>query len=71
MMSDGLVNNSFFVKAPGIPQDTPNGTLAAEQINWAKIWVARFPDFTILKLLAQSLSYMYLADCRLDRARIR
>lgn len=63
LSTDGLVNNSFFVNATGIPQDTPNGPhLAAEQISWAKIWVARFPDPTISKLLARapSLSYMYL-----------
>jgi poly(beta-D-mannuronate) lyase len=63
LSTDGLVNNSFFVKATGIPQDTPEGpTLAAEQISWAKIWVARFPSPTIEKLLARakSLSYMYL-----------
>lgn len=59
----GLVNNSFFVKATGIPQDTPGkGPLAAEQISWAKVWVARFPNPELSRLLAQasSLSYMYL-----------
>jgi poly(beta-D-mannuronate) lyase len=62
LSTDGLVDNSFFVKATGIPQGTPDGPLQAEQISWAKIWVARFPSVTIEKLLAQaqSLSYMYL-----------
>jgi poly(beta-D-mannuronate) lyase len=62
LSTGGLVDNSFFVKAAGTQQDTPNGTLAAEQISWAKIYVARFPDPAISKLLAQasSLSYMYL-----------
>lgn len=58
----GLQDNSFFVKATGIPQDTPNGPLAAEQISWARIYLARFPDPQLAKLLAQatSMSYMYL-----------
>jgi poly(beta-D-mannuronate) lyase len=63
LSTNGLVNNSFFVKATGISQDTPTGPHpAAEQISWARIWVARFPDPTISKLLSQakSLSYMYL-----------
>jgi poly(beta-D-mannuronate) lyase len=58
----GLIDNSFFVKASGSPQDAPNGPPTAEEISWAKIYVARFPDPSISKLLAQatSLSYMYL-----------
>lgn len=58
----GLNDNSFFVKATGIAQDTPNGPPAAEQISWAKIYLARFPNPQLAKLLeqAQSLSYMYL-----------
>ena len=58
----GLYDNSFFVKATGIAQDTPNGPPAAEQISWAKIYLARFPDPQLAKLLeqAKSLSYMYL-----------
>jgi poly(beta-D-mannuronate) lyase len=58
----GMVDNSFFVKAAGIAQDTPNGPPTAEQISWANIYVARFPDPVISKLLAEapSLSYMYL-----------
>lgn len=62
LSTDGLVNNSFFVKATGIEQDLPDGPPAAEQISWAKIYVARFPNPTIEKLLseAKSLSYMYL-----------
>jgi poly(beta-D-mannuronate) lyase len=58
----GMVDNSFFVKATGVAQDTPNGPPTAEQISWAKIYVARFPDPMISKLIAQapSLSYMYL-----------
>jgi poly(beta-D-mannuronate) lyase len=60
--TNGLVGNSFFVKATGIPQDLPDGPPAAEQISWAKIYVARFPSPVIEKLLAhaKSLSYMYL-----------
>jgi poly(beta-D-mannuronate) lyase len=58
----GLVDNSFFAKATGIPQDAPKGLPTAEEISWAKIYVARFPDPVISKLLSQapSLSYMYL-----------
>jgi poly(beta-D-mannuronate) lyase len=58
----GLKNNQFFEKAAGIPQDTPHGPPAAEQISWAQIWEARFPDADIAALLAQasSMSYMYL-----------
>jgi poly(beta-D-mannuronate) lyase len=58
----GLEDNSYFVKAAGIAQDTPNGPPAAEQISWAKTYLARFPDPQLAKLLAQatSLSYMYL-----------
>jgi poly(beta-D-mannuronate) lyase len=58
----GMVDNSFFVKATGVAQDTPNGPPTAEQISWARIYVARFPDPMISKLIAQapSLSYMYL-----------
>ncbi|MFP5230865.1 MAG: alginate lyase family protein [Acidobacteriota bacterium] len=60
---DGLKNNQFFVKATGIPQDTPTqGAPAAEQISWGVIWQSRFPDPTLASILAQagSLSYMYL-----------
>lgn len=62
LSTDGLVDNSFFVKATGIAQDLPDGPPAAEQISWAKIYVARFPSPVISKLLAaaKSLSYMYL-----------
>jgi len=58
----GLEDNSYFVKATGIAQDTPNGPPAAEQISWAKIYLARFPNPQLSKLLAQatSMSYMYL-----------
>lgn len=58
----GLYNNQFFVKATGIPQDTPNGAPAAEQISWGVIWEQRFPDSSLAALLqhATSLSYMYL-----------
>ena len=58
----GLEDNSFFVKATGIAQDTPNGPPAAEQISWAKIYLARFPNPQLAKLLdeAKSMSYMYL-----------
>jgi poly(beta-D-mannuronate) lyase len=62
LSSHGLVDNHFFVKATGIAQDLPDGPPAAEQISWAKIYVARFPSPEIEKLLAsaRSLSYMYL-----------
>lgn len=58
----GLEDNSFFVKATGIQQDTPNGPPAAEQISWGKVYLARFPNPQLAKLLAQatSMSYMYL-----------
>jgi poly(beta-D-mannuronate) lyase len=60
--TQGLVDNSFFVKATGTAQDTPKGPPTAEEISWAKIYVSRFPDATISQLLAEapSLSYMYL-----------
>jgi poly(beta-D-mannuronate) lyase len=60
--TQGMMDNSFYVKATGIAQDTPHGSPTAEQISWAKIYVARFPDPVISKLVAQapSLSYMYL-----------
>lgn len=59
---EGLNDNSFFEKATGILQDTPNGPPAAEQISWAKIYLARFPNPQLEKLLeqAKSMSYMYL-----------
>jgi poly(beta-D-mannuronate) lyase len=62
LSTHGLVDNSFFVKAAGIAQDAPDGPPTAEEISWAKIYVARFPDPVISKLIAQapSLSYMYL-----------
>ncbi len=62
LSTQGLVNNSFFVKASGASQDTPNGAPTAEEISWANIYVSRFPNPTISKLIAQasSLSYMYL-----------
>ena len=62
LSTQGMVDNQFFVKAAGIAQDTPDGPPTAEQISWAKIYVARFPDPVISKLLSQapSLSYMYL-----------
>lgn len=72
----GLENNSFFVKATGIPQDTPNGPPAAEQISWAKIYLAHFPNPQLAKLLeqAKSMSYMYLGGlppANLSKAEIR
>jgi len=62
LCAQGLEDNSFFVKSTGIAQDTPNGPPAAEQISWAKLYVARFPDRQLSVMLAQakSLSYMYL-----------
>jgi poly(beta-D-mannuronate) lyase len=62
LCTEGLENNSFFVKAAGIAQDTPDGPPAAEQISWARVYVMRFPDPELSQILAQakSLSYMYL-----------
>jgi poly(beta-D-mannuronate) lyase len=62
LSTQGLIDNSFFTKAAGIAQDAPDGPPTAEEISWAKIYVARFPDPAISKLLAEapSLSYMYL-----------
>jgi poly(beta-D-mannuronate) lyase len=62
LCTHGLEDNSFFAKATGITQDTPNGPPAAEQISWARIYLARFPDPQLAKFLAQatSMSYMYL-----------
>jgi poly(beta-D-mannuronate) lyase len=62
LCTHGLEDNSFFVKATGIAQDTPNGPPAAEQISWAKVYLARYPNPELSKLLSQakSLSYMYL-----------
>lgn len=59
---DGLYNNQFLARATGIPQDTPNGAPAAEQISWGVIWELRFPNSSLTALLrhATSLSYMYL-----------
>jgi poly(beta-D-mannuronate) lyase len=58
----GIKNNEFFERATGIPQDTPSGPPAAEQISWAQIWESRFPDPDVAALLAKasSMSYMYL-----------
>lgn len=60
--TQGLIDDSFFKKHTGIAQDTPNGPPAAEQISWAKIWVSRFHDPPLARLLSEatSLSYMYL-----------
>jgi poly(beta-D-mannuronate) lyase len=62
LSTHGLVDNSFFVKAAGVAQDTPKGPPTAEEISWAKIYVSRFPDAETSTLLAAapSLSYMYL-----------
>jgi poly(beta-D-mannuronate) lyase len=58
----GLEGSGYFDKATGIKQDLPNGPPTAEAIGWAKVYVHRFPDPAIEKLLseAHSLSYMYL-----------
>ena len=62
LSTQGMEDNSFFVKGAGIAQDTPKGTPTAEEISWAKLYVSRFPDPGISQLLAKasSLSYMYL-----------
>jgi poly(beta-D-mannuronate) lyase len=58
----GLEGSGYFDQQTGIKQDTPNGPPTAEEISWARIYVAHFPDPQISSLLAraQSLSYMYL-----------
>jgi poly(beta-D-mannuronate) lyase len=58
----GLEGSGYFDKATGIKQDLPDGPPSAEAIGWAKVYVHRFPDPAITKLLseAHSLSYMYL-----------
>jgi poly(beta-D-mannuronate) lyase len=58
----GLEGSGFFDKATGIKQDLPDGAPSAEAIGWAKVYVHRFPDPAISKLLAEapSLGYMYL-----------
>ena len=53
LSTQGLVDNSFFAKAAGIAQDTPKGPPTAEEISWASVYVSRFPDPAISKLLAQ------------------
>jgi poly(beta-D-mannuronate) lyase len=62
LSTQGLIDNSFFAKAAGVAQDTPNGPPTAEEISWAPIYVARFPSPGISGLIgkAHSLSYMYL-----------
>lgn len=58
----GLLGSGYFDKATGIKQDLPDGAPSAEAIGWAKVYVYRFPDPAIAKLLAKapSLDYMYL-----------
>jgi len=58
----GLDGSGYFDKATGIKQDLPDGPPSAEAIGWAKVYVHRFPDPNISKLIAEapSLSYMYL-----------
>jgi poly(beta-D-mannuronate) lyase len=58
----GLEGSGYFDKATGIKQDLPDGPPSAEAIGWAKVYVHRFPDPAISKLLSQApaLGYMYL-----------
>jgi poly(beta-D-mannuronate) lyase len=58
----GLDGSGYFDRETGIKQDTPSGSPSAEDISWARIYVAHFPDPKIAALLAEapSLSYMYL-----------
>lgn len=58
----GLEGSGYFDKATGIKQDLPDGPPSAEAIGWAKVYVHRFPEPAISKLLSQapSLGYMYL-----------
>jgi poly(beta-D-mannuronate) lyase len=44
LSAQGMTNNHFFEQATGVSQDTPNGPPTAEQINWASIYVSRFPN---------------------------
>jgi poly(beta-D-mannuronate) lyase len=59
---EGLEGSGYFDKVTGIKQDLPDGAPSAEAIGWAKVYVHRFPDPAISKLLSEapSLSYMYL-----------
>ena len=58
----GLEGSGYFDKAAGIKQDLPDGPPSAEAIGWARVYVHRFPDPAISKLLSEapSLGYMYL-----------
>ncbi|MGH9598255.1 MAG: alginate lyase family protein [Terracidiphilus sp.] len=58
----GLDGSGYFDKATGIKQDLPDGPPSAEAIGWAQVYVYRFPDPAISRLLseAHSLGYMYL-----------
>ena len=58
----GLEGSGYFDKVTGIRQDLPDGPPSAEAIGWAQVYVHRFPDPAIAKLLAEakSRSYMYL-----------
>jgi poly(beta-D-mannuronate) lyase len=58
----GLEGSGYFDKATGIKQDLPDGAPSAEAIGWAKVYVHRFPDPAISRLLSEapSLGYMYL-----------
>jgi poly(beta-D-mannuronate) lyase len=62
LSTEGLAGSGYFDKATGIKQDLPDGPPSAEAIGWAKVYVHRFPDAAISKLLAEapSLGYMYL-----------
>lgn len=59
---EGLEGSGYFDKATGIKQDLPDGPPSAEAIGWAKVYVHRFPDPAISKLIAEApaLGYMYL-----------
>jgi poly(beta-D-mannuronate) lyase len=65
LCTQGLEDNSFFVKSTGIAQDTPNGPPAAEQISWARLYVARFPDAWLSGILAQTRSLKLYVSGRL------
>jgi poly(beta-D-mannuronate) lyase len=58
----GLAGSGYFDKATGIKQDLPDGPPSGEAIGWSKVYVHRFPNPAISKLLsnAPSLGYMYL-----------
>lgn len=58
----GLSGSGYFDRVTGIRQDLPAGPPSAEAISWGQVYIHRFSDSAISRLLsgAHSLSYMYL-----------